>query len=416
MKKNNDKLKNIICYVLVFSYLYFSHDTLLFGTNIAEQFILVRKVVPFLTLLLILLIFHRDLVFTYKNIFFLALLLFLPIVSCLVNAEEYPNYLYRFIIILNAGLLALLDKKYDVADKFIKVMVFLTTWSLITFVLFNVSPSFVSMLPRFVNTSNNYFATTIFSSTPINQNVLYGFSRNHGIFREPGVFMIFLIASLLFEFKKTGKPKHSRIVIFILGLLSTGSSAGLISLVLVLVYLILFKLELKHKMILSMVVLVTGIFAYRYFGESAVAAKLTYGSNSYGSFYTRFMSLTKNLKIAFENPLFGYGRYRLYGTQLAADRIYSATDNTNTLLIGFAAYGLLFGFVTLIGLLKYSAINEKNIFSAVLIFLILFLTFSNEDMGQNVIYYYIVFIGLYSKWRINKTQTSYRYKNKYNET
>lgn len=89
----------------------------------------------------------------------------------------------------------------------------------------------------------------------------------------------------------------------------------------------------------------------------------------------------------------------MYDVVLAKDGIYTAVDNTNTIMIGFAAYGIVFGVLLIRGCWKFVRTKRNSIIFAILLFLILFTALSNEDMGQNIIFYFIVFAGSFSRGR-----------------
>ena len=72
------------------------------------------------------------------------------------------------------------------------------------------------------------------------------------------------------------------------------------------------KRNVKYKGLIMIVVGIICVIGVAYFGESLVGGKFTYGSNSYGSFFSRFSSISKNVEIMLKNPIFGCGRYNLY--------------------------------------------------------------------------------------------------------
>jgi hypothetical protein len=104
--------------------------------------------------------------------------------------------------------------------------------------------------------------------------------------------------------------------------------------------------------------------------------------------------VTQSIVITLENPMFGIGRYALYDTVLGMTGVYRTVDNTNTILVGFAAYGILFGILLSWGCWRFVRQNCWGILAAVTLFAVLMMAFSNEDLGQNVLFYYIVFDGL----------------------
>ena len=106
---------------LVLLAIYCSHDTLLFGTNMDGRFVLIRKVVPFLLLVCLLMLNHN---FRIRRDTFCAyfLILMLPITSCVVNGEDTNNYIYRAAIMISALLFLLAGKRNDFVDLFNKIL------------------------------------------------------------------------------------------------------------------------------------------------------------------------------------------------------------------------------------------------------------------------------------------------------
>jgi len=82
-------------------------------------------------------------------------------------------------------------------------------------------------------------------------------------------------------------------------------------------------------------------------------------------------------------------------------------DNTNTVLIGFAAFGVPFGMLMVLGLWRFLKKHHSSSLVTLLLFVILFAALSNEDMGQNALYYVLVFMGLLSEpTAIGKQETA----------
>ncbi len=395
--------KDKVYFAVMFLIIYCSHDTLMFGTNANNLFITARKIIPFL---LGALLFMMDLAERkkYKAKEFICGLLFmaLPLLSCAVNHEPWDNYIYRFAIMFCAFLLAMSNYKEKACKYYCSIMVFLSIWSFAVFAIANLLPGLLSRFPTIVNSQGFSYANAIFSVAT--KSKTYGVMRNHCIFREPGVYVVFLTIAFLFEILKGDpKTKTKHIIIFTVAMLTTMSTAGYIILAAIYIYLILCNRDLKHKPAIviticaAVLVLVTQTSLLQ--ADSAMFSKFDTESNSYGSWFSRLSSLVENLRIAMNNPAFGVGRYSLYDIVLAKDGNYTAVDNTNTIMIGFAAYGIGFGLLLMWGCWKFIRKKRKIIIFDALLFLILFMALSNEDMGQNIIFYFIVLAGFFSRGR-----------------
>lgn len=390
-------LEKIFPVFMVLLMLFCSHDTLLFGTNEDETFITIRKIVPFVIVALTFpYVFFNRFMDTAKT-FGMILIFAIPFLSCIVNNEPYDNYIYRGVIMLSAAFFALVFDTKRFFEIYNKIMKFLTLWSCSVWLISVLFPTFIKMFPIISNYESRDYYFVLFS------NVSYfdGLSRNFGIFREPGVYTIFLIVALIGEMLiLDNKWKKLNIVLFCIGLFTTFSTAGYILLfALAAYYLFVYHDSIKESVIILIAILLGFLVAYQFGMLDMVFEKFSDGTNMYGSWFSRMSSITKNFEITLENPVFGIGRYALYDITLAVDGVYVAEANTNTILIGSAAYGAAFGVLTLFSCLRFSYyICKKRIFSTIVIFLILIAALSNEDMGQNYLYYLIVFFGLFASF------------------
>lgn len=386
------KFKFDLYTLLILIALFFSHDTLLFGINSSEICITIRKVVPFILLFVLSVNFIRKPELGKKDLLAIISLIVLLLASCVINDEEIANYIYRLIIILDAFLLVLLN--INVMEKYTSIMYFLSCYSLPFFVCINLFKNILSYMPMVTTYIGHIYVHAIFFVAPLQGTSLYSFTRNHGIFREPGVFMLLLVIAVLYEFTKC-KLDTRKIIVFIATILSTGSTAGLIILTAIfMVFCIKTKGVRYKKLVLSMIAFI-GVLALLHFGETAFSGKFTYGSNSYGSFYARFSSIITNIEIAASNPFFGCGRYNLYNTVLNNDFYYQAIDNTNSILICYAAFGIPFGLICTYGIFRFISIREQNFSIALFKFIIITTALSNEDIGQNIVFYIMIFLGIH---------------------
>lgn len=390
-----EKVYSLIMFIIIL----FSHDTLLFGTNANNLYVSIRKIVPFILCIALFLLgiaWHRT--YKIKLVCIGLLVLSLPIISCIVNREAWDNYIYRFAIMLCALLMILNGYKEQACKDYCSIMRFLSVWSLGVFIIANAFPNLLARFPIITNTQGIRFANALFSVATSSRT--YGIMRNQCIFREPGVFVVFLTIAFIIEILK-GDPKTKTryIVLFTIAMLTTFSTAGYIVLAALYVYLILLNKELKKKklviiivILVSLIILITQTDFLKM--DSAIFNKFAIGSNSYGSWFARLSSLTENIKIAIKNPIFGVGRYSLYGIVLAENGKYIAVDNTNTILIGLAAYGFLFGILMIIGCWNFIRDKKQVLLFDLFLLIVLLMALSNEDLGQNIMFYFIVFYGI----------------------
>lgn len=391
--RNKSTIYEKLYFIIIFLAIYCSQDTLFFGTNANTS---VTETVKYLPLLFIIAWLFLKPRLNAKHLILPALMCVMLMLTCFVNGEAVNNYVYRCAILIVAFLLIEYDK--DLFWKyFSKIMTFLCVWSIVTFVLNIVLPSVINMFPLIKNVAGHSYRTILFSNISID--TIYSISRNHGIFREPGVFVVFIVIAMINELKQVDNLNIKRFLIYTIAMLTTMSTAGYIILAAMYIYIIVLRKDFKYKKT-SIVIISTAIVYLVGFtdilqSDHTIWTKFQYGTNHYGSWYARLSSLIANFEIALENPIFGVGRYKLYDTVLATSGVYAAVANTNTLLINFAAFGFLYGIIHVIGLVKYSLSSERTITSSIFVFVLLIAALSNEDMGQNILYYVILFNGLF---------------------
>ena len=226
----------------------------------------------------------------------------------------------------------------------------------------------------------------------------YGLFRNMSLFREPGVLAVFLIIALVFELFKNDSPRFKYMLVYTIALITTFSTAGYIILAAIYLYVLINK-KVKHRFAYGFLLL-TGVLCILLFtdmlsAEGALLGKFN-GTGNTGSWLSRLYSVFGNLQLAGQSPLWGVGRYHLYGSVFETiSPIHKVVDNTNTVLINFAAYGIPYGLINFWGIWKFTKRTNCRRAGGILVLLVLLLALSNEDMGQNIIYYALVFLGLY---------------------
>lgn len=400
MIKSNVKktIADKIFFCIIFLIIFCSQDTVLFGTNINMNVITFAKYLPFIFIPIIISMRPK---FTLSKLLLPFVMVVLLMVSCLVNGEEYNNYFYRCAIVIVASLVV----TYDVEkfwEYFAKIIDFLCIISVIIFIINIIAPEIVNLLPVIHNSIGMEFHTIGLASIDSDFRY-YGIARNSSIFREQGIFVAFITIALINYVKRKNILNDKRLMLYIITMLTTMSTAGYIILILFGIYLIT-SLKKNNKkttaVVLLSLVLIIGFMTLSQSGN-LIWGKFIEGTNSYGSWFSRLSSVFSNIEIASENPFFGIGRYKLYETMLAVEGIYMANSNTNTILICFSAFGIMYGIINLLGITRFIFdISIQNMLSKGILFLILISALSNEDLGQNIVYYVIVFEGLYGSHNI----------------
>lgn len=192
-----------------------------------------------------------------------------------------------------------------------------------------------------------------------------GFSRNFGIFWEPGAHQGYLTLALLWMIVNSESIhgfKWKFCVLFI-ALLSTASTTGLLcAIVIMLVYFI--KNSPNGRVTRSQLLfLVVMIFLGKAILTSpAVVEK--FSDNTQGSIAVRSNDILTSLKFTIQRPLFGYGAESTLKTSLLRDE--GVTHNSAGLLIMSLNYGIPFTIYMFYLLCKQLLMRNRNLVIGVL--------------------------------------------------
>ena len=336
---------------------FFTTDTVLFGTNGNSLFSKAVQlcVAAFSGFLLIYAVGRKKQI--RRQHLFLLLLLFSCIAATMAARREIGNgYIYKFALLLFAFFAAELIDIKTFARCFDQVMFVLAMISLICFALELIDHKIFSFAPRVYNSVGYGFQNLFFY---IQSDA--GFSpRNYGIYREPGVYQMFLIVALLFESYFFEKLRLAKIVVFSITLFTTLSTTGIIAYA-VWVLLILAKrgtFTRKRKLWIVFGGLLLGLIAAAVFhAQIGRLIQEVFGKmvSKNASYMAREASVTLNIRLWLTSPVFGVGIYDIepafkeMAFQVYGQRI---DCNTNLLLLQFAVHGTLYGALWTAGLVK----------------------------------------------------------------
>lgn len=237
--------------------------------------------------------------------------------------------------------------------------------------------------------------------------------RNGAIFREPGIFMVFInIAFILETLYLRSKMSVGKLVLYVGCMLTTLSTAGLI--ILFLSYILYCYNQKTNIKAFAIPVVFMAVCVYLLMSSEEllgdIFSKFDRGMDS-GSVAGRITSLTIPTMIILHNPLFGVGaamfrnEYILYAKQLYNTTIDPQGLATNTILNAGAVYGLWFSLFIILNFFKLSkAIVIKNKIQSFYIFILLMMMFSNESMFYSMIVYILIYYGIYANNKLLRTK------------
>ena len=141
---------------------------------------------------------------------------------------------------------------------------------------------------------------------------LTNYLRSPGPFWEPGAYATFLIIALVFNIIENKKLFNIKNIVFVIAIVTTFSSAGYLSLFLLLIVYLLFAEKKYSKKIIYLPIILIG-FAYLFLKLDFLSDKLTtrYEAEAYSSLNTptagRILGARKSLLTISRHPLFGRG-------------------------------------------------------------------------------------------------------------
>lgn len=383
-----------------------SDDTLMFGTNSNTIFETIKYMI------LIMLLFGLSIKFLprinlqsikYTSII-CAVLCALVLISGILNEDLRTGYFYKCIIlILSCEITKSLNLK-EFAIIFEKNLFVLAFVSVVCTLIAEINLSIFSIFPVFYNSANTPFYNLGIYMIPVSKLLL----RNYGIFREPGVYQMFLILALLFHIYYTEKIRISHLAVFILGIVFTFSTTGYIALALFLLLFLIKKNDIfsenKKKYIVVFLLILGIIYMITQTNLLSTDGMIfdKFLNTKRTTTIARTSSVFANIEIWKKNPIFGAGlikvselfpklSYELYGK--------AVSHNTNTLLCELATYGLIYTIILVSGYIKFShTLSEKKV-ERILVLLIIFILSCGEKLTFSPIIYILLFYGISSQKR-----------------
>lgn len=405
------KVNSILVFLLVFTIVWINEDSFIFSVNSNYNYIIAKYII-YCFLIVVLVSLNIS---GYNNsIYVLGLIILLICLTSIFNFDFTGGYIYQIITIVLSFLLVKEIRFIVFSEIFCKVMYFLSIVSLAVYLIVLALPSILLHFPEMTNIAGtkcyNLYLSVIFKGDG------YSLSRNTSIFREPGVFMIYLNIALIFSLFLNKTMNRKYILVYLIAIISTMSTAGVILGGLIIALSIFFD-QKKHKKIDKYVIIVLFLMSLTYFATNEeiykqVFDKLNSNSGSYNSTMARIVSLLVPVVIFYHNPLWGAGlssfssEFTKYSISNYGISFLSGGTATSTITNKFATYGLFFGVIFVIAIFLFSikiSARRGYLFST-LLFLVMVALFTNEDMRYSLLFNMLVFYGIchYNEKRIQE--------------
>lgn len=359
-------------FFLVFTLIFISDDSLLFGTNGNTSFIYFKYF--FYACVTGVMLFYDILSRKefYSRVFLYCVsLLFLSFLSQIANQDFLLGNMFRCCLLLYALCFVSRVSLNEFAQYFDMLMYPLAILSLVLFSITFINDSFIIHFPVITNSaSNKFFSIGVYNS------FIPFIGRNYGFCREPGVYQAFLFFAILFQLSGLIPAKTKKIVVYVVTLLTTLSTTGYIALICLLPLVVLRHKDLRLKnFFLMALLLIAFVLIYQYTDLLSADGKVfekfyRTNYNDGDSSVSRFASVFCNAKIFLENPFLGVGIEKIFQIfPTYSLEMFSAItkSNTNTILYFFAVHGVFYGFILSYFFLSFArCLTTKTIESIVI--------------------------------------------------
>lgn len=377
--------KEYLAAILLF---YFNLDVAIFGSSGFH----IQPVMYLVELLAFIFFLHQPKLISVKTNT-LYLFVILTLLTAMMHFFNSPTYFYKvFAFLLCTQFITKIEyEKLQIG--FYRMAIAVAVISLIFYVLVNYVHSAGPFLYYYSENGTQY-ATNFFYTY-----ITYWPMRNAAFFREPGVYQIYLNVALLFYYNiNRNKTIDKYVIIILLAIFTTLSSAGIVMGIAILV----FRLLQTRNAGAMQNVLVLAFAMVAYVGISfmfdAIFYKVMLGTEESGSTFARYYSLSVPMRICFDYPFFGCGANEF--TSLLRDYRVDGGDYltpglvTNSITVNFATSGFFVG-IMYVTLFVNGVKNICVTYKYPLIFvIIMFVLVSCENITYSLLFNLLLMFGL----------------------
>ena len=409
---SNEQFNLYWTFSILFIIFYVQSDAMLF--SISDKMRIVEFAILFVVLALCLgrCLLLKIKMFDFKSNFFkrTSVLVLLFAISFLFNISNTFNIHRYFIQIFNIGLsyiiLCSLDanllKKY-----YIYIISAFALASLLFFVPYKINENALSFLPVVTNSAGYKFNFSGVSFLQIRTGSGLA-RRNFGIFREPGVYGVFLVFALVILLFDNIQYKHRyfrfiSILILLITIYTTYSTTTIIAAIALLItkfFTIKCSLAFQILRIVLLAVFVAFAIVVVFFPDELTKSPVlfsVFGKFNFknGSFVSRYFDTISTFCAFLVNPVFGVGFGGLHMHVNAIASAFNAPTNggINSILQVFAVHGIIFGFLIFYAFFEsLSSIAKTESYLFFFIIISVFICLFNEDLC-NSLFFFLVALG-----------------------
>jgi hypothetical protein len=391
----SDKISTIIILIIIFV----SEDTVTFGTALNDITLPIKLTIYAISIL--------YLAFRYFKVFcnversmWLLIISGLILLTSLVNIDFRAGYAYYMILLLMSFLIATSISIDRFLTIFSNAVISLSLISIVMFAIVNIAPNIVDYFPVIENIAGVKITNIYLSCFMTDAHDV----RNMSIFREPGVFIIYISIALIIELFYKLKLNVTSILILLAALITSYSTTGYIVFALVVIVYVLFdkRLNIKRRLlfaicfsfIIFIVLSVSDIYARVFY-------KLGEDTSLNASTLARVASVLVNYDVFLNYPFLGSGfsnyeklfeEYSLirFSLPLKADG-----NSCNSFMSILAVNGILLFSIVITAFYKYTNYLTTNKLIRSSLFLSFVIMLSAEDLKFSLLFNVLIFYGLF---------------------
>lgn len=393
-------VQNNISIILVLIVIFVSDDTITFGSAISNT-TLIFKLLIYLTALLYLASRYLKQLYYPKYSGWLYCCVGMVLLTALVNFDFRAGYIYQIIIIIFAFFITRAVSIEKFILSFCKLIFYLSIFSIILFVVANLFGSLLDIFPAVENSAgvqvtNLYLGSLVRRASDI---------RNAGIFREPGVFVVYILICVMVELYYKNKINYYVIVVLIIALLTSYSTTGYFTAGLVFTGYFIFdkKSNVSKIPILILLIFIVLILVLDPYVLERVFSKFSEDSVSYGSTIARIASVFVNYDIFLKYPLFGSGYtnfeelFEYFSFIRYSIPLTASGQSTNTFMGILAMHGIFLFSILIYSVYRLSQFMSANKPLQFITFAVLLFLFSGEEMRMSLMFNVWVMYGITSE-------------------
>lgn len=385
--------------ILILVAIFISDDTLLFGTNANPLFEYIKYACFALSAFFLIINTKRN----SKVITDLVLMCSIVLLSSLVNNDLRMGLLYKITLLVFSAFLAQRMRFEEFRESFCKILYILSAVSVVGAVIAIFVPSLLSFGLPVVNKADTIFSTFIVFSAP----QYFENFRNYGIFREPGVYQMYLVLALYFELCVNENFSFKRVISYMIALILTFSTTGFIALG---ITLLLFQISSNRNRISTRNKILFSVFAVCGVLYLSLATNLLssdgiifdkFSNTDRHTTIARFSSITSNIEMWKESPLFGLGLENVQEKfiQLSfRDYGFASEHNTNTFLCELATFGIFYFILFFMGIYNFCKYSTKKYTELILLLAVVAVLAAGEKLTFSPFFYILLFYGYNMKY------------------